>query len=147
MKRAISAAIAALVLAGGGVASASAASAHVENNGICDTGEVCFYSQSGYSGYMRDTFYSAASWRSLYYHSTNISLYSGADGDSNNVSSAANWDTVNTVRVYYNSNYSGPSFQLQPYGIPGWTAHYFSDYQIAPGLYADNNMNSHHFAA
>ena len=104
-----------------GLANASAASAHTEDNNICDSGEVCFWSNSGYGGIARDTFYSVDRWTGLYYYySSSTPLYNGSDGSFNNVSSGANYSPGQTVRIYHHSGFGNPSFQLAGFNTTGW---------------------------
>ncbi|MGI5147246.1 peptidase inhibitor family I36 protein [Plantactinospora sp. CA-294935] len=87
----------------------SAASAATPRNGICESGEICFYWGHNLTGSLSDFTASLAN-----YGSTQPSCYefrSSGIGQGecikNNATSAWNRSS-RPVRVYYNSNYGGP---------------------------------------
>ncbi|MER7416880.1 CHAP domain-containing protein [Micromonospora peucetia] len=87
-------------------------------DGICDTGEFCYYYNSGHAGSISDHIGSLAN-----YGSTQPDCYEfkgAGDGQGLCVknNAAAAWNrTSNTVRVYYNSDYDG-SYAYQDFA-PG----------------------------
>ncbi|MFD6888233.1 peptidase inhibitor family I36 protein [Streptomyces sp. NPDC059957] len=107
----------------------------------CTQDNVCLWSDSGYSGYLRDDFNSRSNWSTITYdHAPTRLLYAG-DGAVNNVSSMDNWDPDTQVSVYYNSGYAGPCFNIAAYGSVGNMASII----LSSGKYANDNMNSHKF--
>ncbi|MFJ4091242.1 hypothetical protein ACIPYS_06620 [Kitasatospora sp. NPDC089913] len=127
----------------------------MEGNNLCNTGEICISEDLNNSGCMKDTYYSASTWLNArwstdglncYLETSGATLYNGTDGSPRNATWARNFDAAKTVRIYYNSNHSGPSFQLRPAGQAGSEANFFN-FTLSNGMNANDRMNSHKFGA
>ncbi|MFB9375644.1 peptidase inhibitor family I36 protein [Kineococcus gynurae] len=93
----------------------TAADAATPRNGVCESGEVCFYYLSNYQGSLSDFTSSVSTYGTdpatcYVFKTRGLSGYNACI--KNNVQSVWNRST-RAVRVYYNSNYSGAS-QLIP---------------------------------
>lgn len=115
-KGAAAAIMSTVALGGAATALAPSANAATARNGVCETGEFCYYYNSNFAGSVSDFTASLGN-----YGATQPSCYefkgTGAGQGTcikNNAASVWNRSSV-PVTVYYNSNYGGPS-QVIPAG-------------------------------
>ncbi|MDD9378883.1 hypothetical protein M8Z33_19900 [Streptomyces sp. ZAF1911] len=106
----------------------------------CTEDNVCLWSDSGHTGYLRDDYQSRDNWSIISYEYAGWRLYAG-DGNPANVSSIDNWDPDTRVSVYYNSGFAGPCFKVAAYGAVTNMA----SITLSSGKTANDNMNSHNF--
>lgn len=91
------------------------ATAATPRNGVCESGEVCFYHYSDLHGSLSDFTTSVANYGSTQPSCYDFKSAGGGQGQciKNNARSAWNRSS-RTVRVYFNSNYGGPSDPVSP---------------------------------
>ncbi|MFG3491775.1 hypothetical protein [Streptomyces sp. NPDC047972] len=107
----------------------------------CTPDNACLYSDSDFTGYVRDDYSSRTNWGNIYYSGTpSIPLYAG-DNFLFNVSSIDNWDADTRISVYYNSAHWGPCFKIAAYGYVSNMAYI----TLSNGKSANDVMNSHLF--
>lgn len=103
-------------------------------NGVCDLGEFCYYYNSGHAGSVSDFFGSVPNYGTSQPTCYEFRGPGAGRGTCIKNNAASVWNrSVGTVRVYYNSNFSG-SFQDLP---PG------AKVNLLPGL--KNNNASHQY--
>jgi murein DD-endopeptidase MepM/ murein hydrolase activator NlpD len=98
---------AAMALGGGVLVTASPASA-AGRNGVCETGEFCYYFNSGNKGSVSDFTGSVADYATTQPTCYDFKGAGAGKGKCVKNSAASVWNrSSKTVRVYFNSNYSG----------------------------------------
>ncbi|WP_192580224.1 peptidase inhibitor family I36 protein [Micromonospora sp. ALFpr18c] len=98
------------------------------HNGSCETGEVCLYNNSSYSGDHDDNYDNDANYQGNTYYNSSTSL-------NDTVSSAENNAAWQDVHLHSAANYVGAELQIDTQS--GWSK--LSDYQF------DNIASSHDF--
>ncbi|MEU9891263.1 peptidase inhibitor family I36 protein [Sphaerisporangium sp. NPDC051011] len=102
---------AAMVVGGTVLATASPASA-AGRNGVCETGEFCYYFNSNNQGSLSDFTGSAGDYGTKQPSCFDFKGPGAGKGKCVKNSAASVWNrTGNTVRVYFNSNYGGSIYQ------------------------------------
>lgn len=101
-----------------------------DRNGVCETGELCLWQNTGFRAGRYDAFYSVAYMKDRSY----VAACSTGCSLNESVSSLANYDRVHWVRLFEHANYSGLYF---------WRDHYTTtnDLDRAYDLTIDRDEN------
>ncbi|MEN3609170.1 peptidase inhibitor family I36 protein [Plantactinospora sp. ZYX-F-223] len=121
-----SAAIAMLGVASGLVTATPAFAA--SHNGVCESGEICVYNNSGYTGAHDDDYDDDSNYQGQTYYNSTVGL-------NDTVTSARNNAAFQDVHLHSAANYVGASIDINPGS--GWSN--LANYQF------DNVASSHNF--